>query len=245
MTDLIEAEWNDLLRDVNDTLGLIEGTRGASIAGNPGWLEGLRNSPTFSRLPADKLAAVIQKLAEVTVQTGDVVIREKDRGDYFYLVKSGSLSVSRRTGPGEFEMLAQLREGDAFGEAALLSGEARNASIVADCDSVLLRLAKSDFDALVKSDLVRRVSMLEARALLRDGARFLDVRRDTLGDRDTLDGALAMPVDKLRARLAELDPAMTYIVYCLNGNLSETAAFVLAQRGYRVVVLRGGLEAQR
>lgn len=245
MTDPIEAEWNDLLRDVNDTLGLIEGNRGNSISGNPQWLEGLRKSPTFSRLPADKLAAVIQKLEEVPVHTGDVVIREKDRGDYFYIVKSGSLTVSRRTGPGEFELLAQLQEGHAFGEAALLSGEARNASIVADCDGVLLRLAKSDFEALVKTDLVRRVSMLEARALLRDGGRFLDVRRDTLGQHDILEGALTIPVDRLRARLSELDPATTYIVYCLNGNLSETAAFVLAQRDYHVVVLRGGLEAQR
>ncbi len=245
MTDPTETEWNDLLRDVNETLGLIEDPQSPSLAGNPGWLEGLRKSATFSRLPADKLAAAIQKLEEVPIQTGDVVIREKDRGDYFYIVKSGSLTVSRRTGPGEFEILARLEEGDAFGEAALLSGEARNASIFADRDSVLLRLAKSDFDALLRNDLVRRVSMLEARALARDGARFLDVRRDSLGRNDTLDGALSIPVDKLRGRLGELDPGTTYIVYCLNGNLSETAAFVLGQRGYPVVVLRGGLEAQR
>lgn len=245
MNDPTETEWRNLLRDVNDTLGLIEGQPGASLAGNPGWLEGLRRSATFSRLPADKLAAAIQKLEEIPVKTGDVVIRQKDQGDYFYIVKSGSLTVSRRTGPGEFEILAQLEEGDAFGEAALLSGEARNASIFADRDSVLLRLAKSDFDALLRNDLVRRVSMLEARALARDGARFLDVRRDNLGHKDTLEGALTIPVDKLRARLAELDPATTYIVYCLNGNLSESAAFVLGQRGFPVVVLHGGLEAQR
>jgi len=81
--------------------------------------------------------------------------------------------------------------------------------------------------------------------MVKNGARFLDVRRENLGHDDVLDGALVIPVDQLRARFAELDPQTEYVIYCLNGNLSETAAFVLGQRGYNVYVLQGGIDALR
>ena len=241
MPDLTETEWQELLRDIQDTLSQVDGRHQQLLTGRMTWLESLRAYPTFSTLSADKLAAMILRLEEIPAHTGDVIVRQKDPGDYFYIIKSGSFTVSRRNGPGEFEILAQLQEGDAFGESALLSEETRNASIVADTQGVLLRLAKADFATLVGAALVRQVSRAVADDLVLDGARFLDVRRDTLGGKDVLPGALVIPIDQLRARLAEIDPQSAYIVYCLNGNLSNTAAFVLSQRGYNVAVLRGGL----
>lgn len=240
MVDSLDMEWRELIRDINEALSQIEGRHRRILSGNHGWLQSLKKSPTFSKLSADKLAAVILKLEEFPVKTGDVVIRQKDPGDYFYIVKSGSLTVSQRKGPGEVQILAQLHEGDAFGEAALLSGEARNASIVADKDGMLLRLSKKDFDGLVRADLVRHVSLEQAQKLVQAGARFLDVRRETLGKQDIRKDALVIPIDQLRARLAEINPNTAYVVYCLNGNLSETAAFILGQRGYDVYVLHGG-----
>ena len=241
MSDAFETEWKDLIKDIEDTLRQIDGQHRQVLSGANAWLGNLRTYPTFSTLSADKLAAMILRLEEIPAKIGDVVVRQNDPGDYFYIIKSGTFTVSRRSGPGEFAILAQLHQGDAFGETALLNDEARNASIVADMDGALLRLSKADFAELVKTELVRQVSMAVAKGYLQDGARFLDVRRDTLGAKDILPGALVIPVDQLRSRLAEIDPQTTYIVCCLNGNLSNTAAFVLGQRGYNVFVLSGGL----
>ena len=240
MSASIEIEWRELIHDINEAFSQIEGRHRQILSGSKTWLESLKNSPAFSKLSADKLAAVIVKLEEFPVKTGDVVIRQKDPGDYFYIVKSGSLTVSQRKAPGDVAIVAQLREGDVFGEAALLSGEVRNASIVADKDGMLLRLSKKDFDTLMRTDLVRHVSLAQAEKLVKDGARFLDVRRDTLGKQDIRKGALVIPIDQLRTRLAEIEPRSAYVIYCLNGNLSETAAFILSQRGYNVYVLKGG-----
>ena len=240
MTESIEREWRDLIRDIDEALNQIEGRHRKILAGNPRWQDSLKHSPTFSKLSAEKLAAVFLKLEEFPVRTGDVVVRQKDPGDYFYIVKSGSLTVSRRHGTGDVQILAQLHEGATFGEAALLSGEARNASIVADKDGMLLRLSKNDFDALVRTDLVRHVTLPEAERLNRQGARFLDVCRETVDKKGIRKDALIIPIDQLHARLAEIDPATPYIVYCLNGNLIETAAVVLGQRGYNVYVLKVG-----
>lgn len=243
MADEFEQEWMDLIRDVNDTLEQIEGGLRHMQPEQSAWLDGLKCSPIFSLLSADRLAAVILKLESVPVTTGDVVIRQRDNGDYFYIIKSGRFTVSRRDGPGEFRILAQLAPGDTFGEAALLNDEVRNASIVADGDGELLRLSRDNFVALVRAVLVPHVSFAEAEQQVQAGARFLDVRRDAADAPDSLAGALAIPVDQLRARLAELDRATPYIVYCHNGNLSDTAGFLLSQRGYRVAVLAGGLAA--
>ena len=240
MSESMELEWRELIHDINEALNQIEGRHRQILSGSNMWLESLKNSPAFSKLSADKLAAVILKLEEFPIKTGDVVIRQKDPGDYFYIVKSGSLTVSQRKAPGDVALVAQLHAGDVFGEAALLSGEARNASVVADKDCMLLRLSKKDFDTLMRTDLVRYVSPAQAEKLVKEGARFLDVRRDTLGKHNIRKGALEIPIDQLRTRLAEIEPRSAYVIYCLNGNLSETAAFILSQRGYNVYALKGG-----
>lgn len=240
MTDAMEAEWAQLIQDVDDTLAQIESDRREMLRGDTNWLEGLHSSPTFSSLSANKLTAVLMKLEEQLVDTGEVIIRQKDPGDYFYIIKSGTCTVSQRTAPGQVQIVARLYEGDSFGEAALVSGEARNASIVADGPMTLLRLAKTDFDDLLKTDLVRYVSEGEAAQLVLDGARYLDVRRNTPDKKGRLPDAMDIPIDQLRDRLDEIDPESRYVIYCHNGNLSETAAFVLSQRGYDVYVLRGG-----
>jgi CRP-like cAMP-binding protein len=245
MTESLEAEWLDLLRDVNDTLGQIQGGESHFADGDHAWLEGLRHSPNFSRLSANKLAAMLLRLEEVRTSAGDVVIRQKDEGDYFYIIKSGSVTVSQRKGPGEIEIVNQLHEGDTFGESALVSGEGRNASIVADTACVLLRLAKDDFNALVRTDLVRHVSAREAEALAANGARFLDVRRNNAERVGGFAGAMGIPIDQLRDRLDELDRETPYLLYCHNGVLSETAAVVLGQKGYQVSVVKDGLKAIR
>lgn len=243
MTDATEAEWMELLRDVNDTLGQIQGGRSHFADGDHAWLEGLRHSPSFSKLSADKLAAMLLRLEEVRARPGDVVIRQKDEGDFFYIIKSGSVTVSQRKGPGEVEIVNQLHEGDTFGESALVSGEARNASIVADTECVLLRLAKDDFNALVRTDLVKQVSAREAEALVAGGARLLDVRRDNAERVGGFADAISIPIDRLHDRLGELDRDTPYILYCHNGVLSETAAVVLGQKGYRVSVIKDGLKS--
>ena len=66
------------------------------------------------------------------VGEGEVVLREGDGGTSFYVVASGRLAVSKRDERGEAVVLAQLGEGDFFGEMALLSGAPRAATVVAE-----------------------------------------------------------------------------------------------------------------
>lgn len=241
MTDSKEQEWEALLNDVTATINLFEGESDSPLAGDNAWLDGLKDSPTFSRLSAEKLAAMIMKLEEYPVKTGDVVVRQNDDGDYYYIIKSGKFTVSRRNAPGDVEILVVLETGNAFGEESLVSGAKRNASVFADTDGTLMRLSQQDFDEMIKSSLVRYVSLAETKDMVKNGATVLDVRRKTPDKKGGIKDAQDMPLNELRDSLSELDSGTQYIIYCDNGTQSEVAAFLLTERGYDVSVMKGGL----
>ena len=75
---------------------------------------------------------------------GDVVIRQGDIGEEFFLISDGTVEVMR-----EGHDVAGLGAGDFFGEAALISGEARNATVVANDDLDTYVLGKADFRAAI------------------------------------------------------------------------------------------------
>lgn len=241
--DRQSLDWELMLDEVTTTINEIQGEEDNPLADGSDWLEGLKTSETFSKLPAEKIAALIMKLEEVKVKYGDVVVRQNDPGDYYYIIKSGSLTVSRREGPGEVEILAELVKGNVFGEESLISGTKRNASIFASADSVLMRLSKADFDDLLKDSMIGYVTLSEASTLFKDGAKVLDVRPAEQAGIGGIHGAKNIPVTLLRERLDELNNTHHYIIYCQTGNQSEVAAFLLSQRGFEVSVLKGGLQA--
>jgi hypothetical protein len=101
----------------------------------------LRSLPVFAPLPMAKVENVARRMATVSVGPGDVVIREGDDGDSFYVVAEGLLDVTRRDGhPSE-----AMGGGDFFGEIALLRDCPRTATVTARHDSVLFSLERDAF----------------------------------------------------------------------------------------------------
>lgn len=96
----------------------------------------------FKHLTPRSLAEMADHLKSEPFEAGSRVIREGDAGDKFYLIRSGEVAVVR--GPDD-EQVATLKEGDFFGEMALLSGNPRNASIVTLDETVLYSLSQEHF----------------------------------------------------------------------------------------------------
>jgi anion transporter len=103
----------------------------------------LRAVPLFAGLPRDTLARVVGELDEVEVAAGDVIVEEGATGDALYVVSQGTVEI-RVGGDG----LSALGPGEWFGEMALLTGDARSATVIAFTPAVLLRLPKARFIAL-------------------------------------------------------------------------------------------------
>ena len=206
------------------------------------WMIRMLRSETFQKLPPANINALFARFEPVELKSGQVIVRQGDPGDFYYIIKTGKVSVSRKADKsGKVSMLGQLKEGDGFGEEALLSGTPRNATVAMVTDGVLMRLARKDFDELMREPLVKWVSLDQAKGLVRAGAMLLDVRIEDEYRHGTIKGSVNLPLYLLRLKAASLDPQRHYITFCQTGSRGCAAAFLLSQRGFDVSVLRGGL----
>ena len=213
----------------------------ARFGGSAFTLSSLRTG-AFAQLPTANIEELLKRFERVRVARGQTVIREGDEGDYYYVVDAGRFKVERLVG-GAHVVLAELKNGDAFGEEALVSEAKRNASVSALSDGDVLRLARSDFNSLLREPLLRRIAFRDAAERVRTGALWLDVRYPSEYQYDKLPGAINVPLAEVRHMFAVLDRSREYIAYCQSGRRSAAAAFLFAQRGFKVWLLEGGLKS--
>ena len=112
--------------------------------------EFLRHVPLFQRLTPGSITEVADKVKSEKHKAGAVIVTQGDEGDKFYLIRRGVVDVTRTEGT-QTEPLNSLGEGAFFGEAALLTGEPRNATVIAREDTEVYTLNKEDFQAVVKA----------------------------------------------------------------------------------------------
>jgi MFS family permease len=111
-----------------------------TIALVPEGLELLRGVSLLSLLPEPTLNRLAQALVRLEVAPGDVVIREGEAGDRFYVIESGSVEVTK-----EGRHVASLGPGDFVGEIALLRDVPRVATVTATTAVVLQALDRRHF----------------------------------------------------------------------------------------------------
>jgi hypothetical protein len=99
-------------------------------------------------LTEQEKVSVSKQLDRVAVNEGDVIVRQGEIADRFYIVADGEVEVLRET-DGREERVAVLGPGQFFGEIGLLTGKARIATVRATKDTELLALDRDEFTALV------------------------------------------------------------------------------------------------
>jgi CRP-like cAMP-binding protein len=196
----------------------------------------------FAQLPVAHIDELLKRFERVKTARGDVVIKEGDEGDFYYVIETGRFQVERLVG-GAKVVLAELKSGDSFGEEALVSEAKRNASVISLGDGELLRLGRQDFNDLLREPLLKRTNFEDAAERVRKGALWLDVRYPSEYQYDKLPGAINVPLAEVRNMFAVLDRSKEYVAYCQSGRRSAAAAFLFAQRGFKVWLLEGGLRS--
>jgi len=210
--------------------------------GNDDWMTTLLQTKSFHRIPPANIQAIFLRMQRVPYKAGEVVIKQGDEGDYFYVIVSGKCSVTRETPLNkEGIKLAELGIGDTFGEEALIAEAKRNATITMLTDGVLMRLAKQDFRELMNEPLLQWVSYEQARDIVARGGRWLDVRLPSEHQNLAIEESLNIPLYFIRLKLSTLERNRPYVVYCDTGRRSSAAAYILVERGFDAYVLRGGL----
>jgi len=208
------------------------------------WMTTLLQTKAFHRIPPANIQAIFMRMQRVEALAGDVIIKQGDEGDYFYVIVKGKCVVTRETPLNKSGIkLAELGMGDTFGEEALISDAKRNANITMLTDGALMRLAKDDFRKLLNEPMLQWVDMFGARRIVDAGGLWLDVRLPSEFENYHMDGALNLPLYFLRMKLKSLDPKVHYVVCCDTGRRSSAAAYILSERGLHASVLQGGLSA--
>jgi putative ABC transport system ATP-binding protein len=119
----------------------------------------------FGGLTTAECGHIAERMRRRRFARGDVIIRQGDPGETFYLVRSGTVEVTRRAGAaGVEDHVTTLGPGTCFGERALIEDELRNASVTAAEEVEVYALAKADFWMLLGQisnfrHLIKRVDL--------------------------------------------------------------------------------------
>lgn len=207
------------------------------------WMTQILQSEIFHKIPPANIQAMFQRIQAVPVLKDEVIMKQGDPGDYYYMIQNGNCRVLRNaeeTGNKELK-IADINAGSGFGEEALISNTPRNATIIMNTDGTLMRLSKEDFTSLLKEPALKSVDYEQAQEMVKSGAQWLDVRLLSEHQNKKIPGSINIPLFLLRLNADKLSRSRKYIVYCDTGSRSASATYILNERGYDASILEGGL----
>jgi CRP/FNR family cyclic AMP-dependent transcriptional regulator len=133
-----------------------------SNAGSQMTLEALRSVPLFASLDDDSAKDLRNLLSERDVLSNTRLFRQGDEGDAMYLIESGRIRISVLDDDKKDVTLAELAQGDFFGEMSIIDGRQRSADARVIEDSRLAILSRPAFLSFVRKKPDVALEMLSA-----------------------------------------------------------------------------------
>jgi CRP/FNR family transcriptional regulator len=117
---------------------------------SPSVISFLRTVSLFKELAEPHLLSLAPRLRERRLKKGGVLFREGDPGQEMFLIRSGSVIISKPITGRVEQVLARMGPGDFFGEMSLFDRAPRSATVQADADTVLLCLDRDSLQQFVE-----------------------------------------------------------------------------------------------
>ena len=155
----------------------------------------LREIPLFSEMDEQEVAGVRDIMDVMKFKAGQIIIREGETGDLFYVITEGRAEVIIRDADGSDVILHEAGPGDFFGELSMLTNKPRSARIRAVENLTTLVLERDEFFNFLRSHSSAAIDVLvelggrlrENDAVLRRmvsrNVNEIDEERMTLGQR--------------------------------------------------------------
>lgn len=160
----------------------------------------LAKIPLFADLPANELDRILSVLNVKKLIDREILFREGDTGEHFYLVMAGELEVLMAAGQMEELQLNIMRAGEHFGEMSLiLPGGHRTATVRARGDATLLSLSRVQF-----LDLTQKYPELSTSMVRVLSQRLDNTNTQTFHDLTEKNKQLQTAYDELKAAQAQL-----------------------------------------
>ena len=116
------------------------------------YIEELKHTEhAFPAVPKDVVVRATEGMRVLTFAPGQIVVREGETTDAFYVIAKGEAVVSQRGADGAEVVVNTLREDQYFGELAVLKNEPRNATVRAKTSLEVIAVSRDAFRMLVES----------------------------------------------------------------------------------------------
>lgn len=115
-------------------------------------LDLLKKISLFENLSGPEFEKILPLCMKQSFAAGDVIFKEGDPGDRCYIITSGAVRISKFIPNVGEEALAVLKPGSYFGEMALIDNFPRSANAIANDDTDVFAINKTDLDRILISD---------------------------------------------------------------------------------------------
>lgn len=197
------------------------------------WMSSMLQSPLFARIPMTKVQELFTRFEDEVVEKGTVVVKEGRKGDYFYVLASGTARVSNHAE----NVNVVLKPGSYFGEEALLGQTPRNATITMLENGQLKRLEADAFEALLKAPILQYVEEDDLPQIGKPH-KIIDVKMPMEYRIHHTPGSINVPLARLRSTMSELARSKAYVVPDDAGSRADIAAHLLCQAGFDAYILK-------
>lgn len=120
----------------------------------------LKEIPIFQALPQDILSALARHSQKIDIHAGEVLFRQGDHSDSFYLIEDGQLHVVRHYDTGEDIVLATFSPYEIIGEMSMFAQEPRTVTVIAVSDCVLIRINYAALTSLMNQHPMMTMAVL-------------------------------------------------------------------------------------
>lgn len=128
----------------------------------PMTIEAIRSVPLFASLHDEAAEELVTLLQSRPVAAGTLLFRAGDKGNALYLIQSGRVRIAVNDDDGQEIVLAELAQGDFFGEMSIIDGKQRSANATVIEDAQLSVLSREDFLRFINTHPGVALEMLSA-----------------------------------------------------------------------------------
>src|SRR5678815_465238 len=177
-------------------------------------LEALRSVPLFASLDDDAARELRRLLSDKRVPQNTRLFRQGDKGDAMYLIESGRVRISIRDDDDAEVILAELAQGDFFGEMSIIDGRQRSADAKVIEDAQLAILSREAFLSFVRNNPDVALEMLSA---LTDRLRRTDelLRSRVSRNANEEEKARLTVADRAADLIAEFGGSWKFIIFSI------------------------------
>ena len=122
--------------------------------------EFLKDVNIFSHLSDEKIDEIKKYFTLREYPKGSMIILEEEYGDVVFLVKKGTIKITRVNDEGKEVILSLMGENDMVGEMSVIDGESRSANVLAQENCELYAIRSEDFLSLLKENFEISLSLM-------------------------------------------------------------------------------------